>query len=120
MSKDHYLFDMTRRHRKDWTSGNELIDGFIQETKSNAKHDSEELEWIPYNKLKNIKFHEKGRFNIVYMATWSVRSKRKWIGYDYETVAIKNLNNSSDLSEEIINKVRSIRFYWLVNDFVSS
>ena len=37
-----------------WTSGNEFIDRFIQETQSNAQHNSEVLEWIPYNKLEII------------------------------------------------------------------
>src|SRR6266498_1458633 len=57
MSKDQYLFDITKWLRiglPNWTSGNEFIDRFIQETQSNAQHNSEVLEWIPYNKLEII------------------------------------------------------------------
>ena len=39
-----------------WTSGNIYIDNFIQESQLNAKRYSQVLEWIPYNRLTNIKY----------------------------------------------------------------
>ncbi|RIA89365.1 hypothetical protein C1645_876778 [Glomus cerebriforme] len=39
-----------------WTSGNERIDKFIQESQLNARNYNELLEWIPYNRLRNIQF----------------------------------------------------------------
>ena len=53
-----------------WTSGNEDIDKFIQESQLNARNFSELLEWIPYNRLKNIKFLAQGGFSTVYEAIW--------------------------------------------------
>src|SRR6266542_1429240 len=45
-----------------WTSGNESIDRFIQEIQLNSRNNYKVLEWIPYNRLENIKFHDKGGF----------------------------------------------------------
>src|SRR4051794_26341784 len=53
-----------------WTSENKYIDKFIQETQLNTKNRHEFLEWIPYNRLKNVKYLAKGGFSTVYKATW--------------------------------------------------
>ena len=53
-----------------WTSGNNYIDNFIQESQLNAKYPWEVLEWIPYNRLTNIKYLAKGGFSTVYNAIW--------------------------------------------------
>jgi len=51
-----------------WTSGNNYIDNFIQEAQLNAMEPWEVLEWIPYNRLTNIKYLAKGGFSTVYKA----------------------------------------------------
>src|ERR1051325_7024837 len=53
-----------------WTSGNEFIDKFIQESQLNAKYSLNVLEWIPYNRLTNVKYLDKGGFSTVYKAIW--------------------------------------------------
>jgi len=53
-----------------WTSGNKFIDKFIQEPQLNAKVTNQILEWIPYNKFKNIEYLDKGGFSVVYKAIW--------------------------------------------------
>src|SRR5438270_6078319 len=53
-----------------WTSGNKYIDNFIQESQLNAKNGYHVLEWIPYNRLTNIKYLAKGGFSTVYNAIW--------------------------------------------------
>ncbi|PKC52644.1 hypothetical protein RhiirA1_481030, partial [Rhizophagus irregularis] len=55
-----------------WTSGNNDIDGFIQDIQLsdhsyNACH---ALEWIPYDKFNDIKYIAKGGFGKVYKANW--------------------------------------------------
>ena len=93
-----------------WTSGNKYIDNFIQET----QHGYEVLEWIPYNRLTNIKFLAKGGFSTVYKAIWLDRCiegwnyyKKQWERYDKDySVVIKSLNNSSNINEEFLNEVR--------------
>jgi hypothetical protein len=107
-----------------WTSGNEYIDKFIQETQLNARHYDEILEWIPYDRLINIKHLATGGFSTVYKAIWLDgrikrwdHDKNGWIReksecYDdkgseikgYE-VAIKNPVNSSNVNDEFLNEV---------------
>ena len=105
-----------------WTSSKKHIDNFIQETQLNAKYPWEVLEWIPYNRLTNIKYLAKGGFSTVYNAIWLDGYIDKWdydkdqwnriITFDtiYEIygreVVIKSLNNSSNINDEFLNEVR--------------
>src|SRR5256885_6558038 len=96
-----------------WTSGNIYIDNFIQETQLNAKRVYHVLEWIPYNRLTNIKYLAKGGFSTVYKAIWLGShilswdyDNKQWNRFIYDTgdtdsikgqaVVIKSLNNSSN------------------------
>ncbi|RIA90145.1 kinase-like domain-containing protein [Glomus cerebriforme] len=49
---------------------NNFIDKFIQEAQLGAKNSYEVLEWIPYNRLKNINYYDKGGFSEIYKAIW--------------------------------------------------
>ena len=97
-----------------WTSGNNYIDNFIQETQLNAKLSGEVLEWIPYNRLTNIKYLAKGGFSTVYKAIWLDGhidgwdyDNKQWNRRIYDNeVVIKSLNNSSNINEEFLNEVR--------------
>ena len=98
-----------------WTSGNKYIDNFIQETQLNAMSHLQVLEWIPYNRLTNIKYLAKGGFSAVYYAIWldgyiQWWDNGKWSRYTYDSsghpVVIKSLNNSSNINEEFLNEVR--------------
>ena len=96
-----------------WTSGNKFIDESVQKTQLNAQFSSKVLEWIPYNKLKNIEYFVKGRFTTIYKAIWSdgpikewSNIKRKWTRENEIKVAIKHISSLSSLNEEILNKVR--------------
>jgi hypothetical protein len=99
-----------------WTSGNNYIDNFIQETQLNARRSWHVLEWIPYNRLTNIKYLAKGGFSTVYNAIWLDgeienwdNDKKQWRRYTYDSshpVVIKSLNNSSNINEEFLNEVR--------------
>ncbi|CAB4419710.1 unnamed protein product [Rhizophagus irregularis] len=53
-----------------WTSKNKFIDKFIQEAQLNARNIYEILEWIPYNKLSNINYYNKGEFSKIHKAIW--------------------------------------------------
>src|ERR1051325_6124270 len=53
-----------------WTSGNELVDNFIQDVQIKAKSYPEVIEWIPYNRLRNIQYLAQGGFSTVYKAIW--------------------------------------------------
>jgi len=53
-----------------WTSGNEHIDKFIQEIQLEARDENEVMEWIPYDRLRNIQYFVKGGFSTNYKAIW--------------------------------------------------
>ena len=96
-----------------WTSGNIYIDNLIQESQLNAKRSEEVLEWIPYNRLTNIKYLAKGGFSTAYKAIWLDGcidiwdyDNKQWNRYSSRSVVIKSLNNSSNINEEFLNEVR--------------
>ncbi|RIB26164.1 hypothetical protein C2G38_320853 [Gigaspora rosea] len=53
-----------------WTSGNFEIDKFIKNAQINSKYYHKVIEFIPFNKLENIKQIGQGGFSTVYSATW--------------------------------------------------
>ncbi len=71
------------------------------------------MEWIPYNRLKDIEYLDKGGFSIVYKAIWLDGpinnwddDEKKWIrSFDGIDVALKKLNNSSNINKEFLNEV---------------
>ncbi len=95
-----------------WTSGNDFIDKFIQKSQLNAQYTNQILEWIPYNRFKNIEYFDKGGFSTVYKAIWLDGPieywsdyEKKWIRSNEKTVALKSLDKSSNLNEEFLNEV---------------
>ncbi len=95
-----------------WTSKNEFIDKFIQETQLNAKYVDQILEWIPYNQFTDIKYLDKGGFSTIYEAIWldgPIKKwndvKQNWSRINNQKVVLKSLNKSSNLSNKFLNEV---------------
>ena len=123
-----------------WTSGNEHLNKFIQDAQLKARNEHEVIEWIPYNRLRNIQYFGKGGFSVIYKAIWLDgkiyswdNENKQWNRYsyslktkDYENaknklpldeneadgchVVLKSLNNSSNINEEILNEVNTIYY----------
>src|SRR5881396_3004999 len=55
---------------KNWTSGNNNIDEFVQNAQLKAKNHKEVLEWIEYDKFEDIQYLAKGEFGTTYKAIW--------------------------------------------------
>ncbi|GBB85296.1 hypothetical protein RclHR1_11860003 [Rhizophagus clarus] len=53
-----------------WTSNEKQLDEFIRMSQLEAKNSLELLEWIPYSRLRDIKFLARGGFGTVYDALW--------------------------------------------------
>src|SRR5947207_340840 len=107
-----------QRNFKNWTSGNNDIDKFIQDTQLSA-HDyaSVALEWIPYDRFHGIIYIAKGGFCKVYRANWIdgpiVYWDKYWKRRHHKFVALKSLNNSKNVTLEFVNEVLLI--YYLAN-----
>ena len=59
-----------QRNFNNWTSGNNDIDKFIQDTQLSANRYNNVLEWIPYDRFYDIEYIAKGGFGKVYRANW--------------------------------------------------
>ncbi|GES81057.1 kinase-like domain-containing protein [Rhizophagus clarus] len=91
-----------------WTSGNEIIDKFIQEMQLKIESREDIIEWIPYNQFINIK--EISDSSIQYTAIWVnglLRYEKKKQEYERISnvkVALKCLGNLQNITNEYLNK----------------
>ncbi|RIB25779.1 kinase-like domain-containing protein [Gigaspora rosea] len=97
---------------KNWTSGNDIVDKFIQDVQLKACNSDETLEWVPFEKFKDVTYLSKGGFGTVYRARWPdgyiLRwNKTKWDRSFDKDVCLKSLNDSTDISSEFLQEVRS-------------
>jgi hypothetical protein len=98
---------------KNWTSGNENIDKFIQDTQLLANNSEKVLEWIPYDKFYSIEYIAKGGFGKVYRAKWIDGFITNWDNKKHnwkricqnKDVALKSLNNSKNVTMEFLKEV---------------
>lgn len=108
-----------------WSSGNPDIDKFIKDTIYDVRHvdSSPFLEWVPFNKITDIKQISEGGFSKVYSAIWmdgkssyKKRNNGSWEKLESEPIkiALKKLNRSQNMSTNYLNKVRIyfIFFYY--------
>src|SRR2546429_640550 len=100
-----------QRNFKNWTSGNNDIDEFIQNAQLKAKNYKEVLEWIEYDKFENIEYLAKGGFGITYKAIWNEGYIKSWDSENDQwkrskddknnfQIVLKCLNNSQDITVE--------------------
>ncbi|RHZ88803.1 hypothetical protein Glove_21g165 [Diversispora epigaea] len=124
------------KHQKNdfdkWTSGNEKIDKFIRNAQLNVDNRLKVIEWIPYNRFKDIKEIAKGGFGTIYCAKWIDGCIDKW---DIENqqwkrsvqfeVVLKKFDNFGNLNEEFLNEMeihlktdfgRFIQIYGITKD----
>ncbi|RHZ70123.1 hypothetical protein Glove_275g47 [Diversispora epigaea] len=98
-----------------WTSGNDKIDKFIQDAQLNANYNYEVIEWIPYDRFKDVKQIGRGGFGTINYARWIVALKK-----------FDNFVNFNDVLNEMAihlkiytgsnNNYKSIRFYGITQD----
>ncbi|PKK67153.1 hypothetical protein RhiirC2_783889, partial [Rhizophagus irregularis] len=104
-----------KQNFNNWTSGNDDIDKFIQDTQLSSHKDiiKKALEWIPYDKFYDVKYIAKGGFGKVYKANWIDGNISFWDN-DYQNwkrigqnkfVALKSLNNSKNVTLEFMNEI---------------
>ncbi|RHZ69933.1 hypothetical protein Glove_276g3 [Diversispora epigaea] len=121
---------------KNWTSGNNKIDKFIQDAQLNANHYSDVIEWIPYDRFKDVKQIGKGGFGTINYARWIDEVIEKWDIKNQQwkrynkgiEVALKKFDNFVNFND-VLNEMKihfktytssniatSIRFYGITQD----
>ncbi|RHZ85119.1 hypothetical protein Glove_71g59 [Diversispora epigaea] len=118
-----------------WTSGNDKIDKFIQDTQLNASERWKVIEWIPYDRFKDVKQIGKGGFGTIHYARWIDGyiggrdiENQQWERYDNLEVALKKFDNFVNFND-VLNEMEihlktyagttfaaSIRFYGITQD----
>ncbi|RHZ78451.1 hypothetical protein Glove_164g12 [Diversispora epigaea] len=108
--------------------GNNKIDKLIQDAQLNVNYDLDVIEWIPFDRFKDVKQIGKGGFGTVhYYARWIDGDIEKW---DIENqqwkkyhkgkdVALKKFDNFMEIHFKIYtdaNVATSIRFYRITQD----
>ena len=86
-------------------SGNKVIDDFIRYTQTNKVTKYGKIEFVPYDKFKDIEFIAEGGFSKVYKATWN-EVKQKYNRRGKEIVVLKELDNSKNINSKELNEVR--------------
>ncbi|RHZ87580.1 hypothetical protein Glove_33g122 [Diversispora epigaea] len=116
-----------------WTSENDKIDKFIQDAQLNSDRYWKVLEWVSYDRFKDVKLIGKGEFGTIHYAWWiDGRIKewdienQQWKRYGkYEVVLKKfdNFVNFNDVLNEITIHLKtntkydaSIQFYGITQD----
>ncbi|CAB5367075.1 unnamed protein product [Rhizophagus irregularis] len=95
------------------SSGNEKIDGFIQERQLKSdNYDDIVLEWIPYNQFNEIKETERNELMTIYSAIWEIGPLYKeydWCNYTRDSnkaVSLKCLHNLQESIDSLINEAK--------------
>jgi hypothetical protein len=67
---EHCIRIFLKNNFSNWTSKNNDIDSLLQKCQEESFRPSKILEWIPYEKLQNIKYLTKGGCSEIYTADW--------------------------------------------------
>ncbi|UZO19178.1 uncharacterized protein OCT59_010478 [Rhizophagus irregularis] len=95
-----------------WTSGNKIIDTFIQETQLTTAGPFNYLEWIPFERFRHVKSFGEGGYGTLSTATWldgprSLRDEKiqtKWKRDSRKKVMLKFLRDSEHITQEFLNE----------------
>ncbi|RHZ69990.1 hypothetical protein Glove_276g86 [Diversispora epigaea] len=96
-----------------WTSGNDTIDKFIQDSQLNNDDFHKLIEWIPFDRFQDIKEMAKGGFGTIYHAKWIAGPIRKWDAENQKwkrsdkskQVALKKFDGIGDINEDFLNEL---------------
>ncbi|RHZ59199.1 hypothetical protein Glove_365g80 [Diversispora epigaea] len=116
-------------------SGNDKIDKFIQNAQLNANYNFKVIEWIPYNRFKDVKQIGEGGFGTIHYASWIDGSiirwdieNQQWKRWGRCEVVLKKFENFVNF-DDVLNEMEihlkifagsvdanSIRFYGITQD----
>ena len=109
---EYCVRDYLKSKFSNWTSGNDDIDNLIQQCQLKTLLPSKIVEWIPYNKLQNIKYLTKGGFSEIYTADWIDGTYSGWdpkeqelIRFGGHEVVLKRLENVENADQRWFEEV---------------
>nr|CAG8483043.1 3788_t:CDS:2 [Entrophospora candida] len=95
-----------------WTTGNDDIDCFMLTTQINAKSRFDYLEWIPYDRLKNIEFIAQGGYGSTYQAIWLDGPREKFdkksktfVRCGEWRIVLKSIDNSENINSKFFDEL---------------
>ncbi|CAB5382163.1 unnamed protein product [Rhizophagus irregularis] len=97
---------------ENWTSENEVLDKFIQQTQLETPDPRHHMQWIPFENFSDVKFVLKGGYSSVFSATWANKKEKVWDGAKQTfvekplMVALKSLKNSQNVSDEFLDEIK--------------
>src|SRR6266511_5498700 len=103
-----------------WTSGNDIVDNFIQKCQKLSSLPTQIMEWIPFDQFKDVEYLTSGGFSNIYTATW-IRghlfdydeNENEFGYYGRQSVALKLLNNSNEPGKNFFEEVSSNFHYYI-------
>ena len=97
-----------------WTSGNNIVDNFIQQCQMKSSLPDYILEWIPFEQFDDITKLTEGGFSSIYTATWTRgciddydENTKEFSYFGDQIVVLKSLNNSSNPGKAFFDEVGS-------------
>ena len=103
---------------QNWTSGNHIVDKFIQKIQLKATFPKEVIEWIEYDRFENIEYLAKGGFGTTFKAIWKDgpidycdsknnqwRREKTYRDHSNFPVVLKCLYNSQNITTDFLNEV---------------
>ena len=109
---------------QNWTSGNHIVDKFIQKIQLKAREPREVIEWIEYDRFENIEYLAKGGFGTTFKAIWKDGSIYKWDSENNQwirnktymdhpnfPVALKSLHDSQNIATDFLNEVSYLSYF---------
>src|SRR5581483_6384739 len=122
------LLCVFQQNFQNWTSGNHIVDKFIQKIQLKATKPVEVIEWIEYDRFENVEYLAKGGFGITFKAIWKDGSISDDDGWDSENnqwkrdktymdhpnfpVALKSLHDSQNITADFLNEVSYLLLYF--------
>ena len=95
-----------------WTSGNNIVDNFIQQCQMELSLPTHILEWIPFEQFEDVTKFTEGGFSSIYTATWTRgtiydydENKKEFIYIENFYIVLKSLNNSSNPGKSFFDEV---------------
>ena len=112
---EYCIRDYLKAKFSNWTSGNDEIDNLIKTCQMETIIPEKIVEWIPYNKLRNIKYLTEGGCSKIYKADWidgrydEWDSKRRHLTRKFESgaqyVILKKLENVENANRDWFEEV---------------